>query len=185
MSPLGKAYLEKLYHELRKMPEEERIDAVKEIESHIEEGLLSGQPEGVILKKLGEPRQLAKAFRSEYYKQGMKGGDWRDMLRMIGFYCTTGLLSVMVVPVLATIAYGFGFCAVLILIAGAVRSFGVSWINMDFGPYYTVPYEWSMAYALVIGGIVGGIAWISRTYLRRYLRFVSERYSHILPSGRG
>ncbi|GAA3406409.1 HAAS domain-containing protein [Paenibacillus hodogayensis] len=184
MSPLGKAYIEKLYAALSKMPEQERLDAVREIESHIEEGISHGQREADILAKLGDPSKLAKAFRSEHFSHPGRKRTWGETFAMIGFYCTTGLLSVMIVPVLATIAYGFGFCTVLILLAGIIRSFGATWINMDLGPYYTVPTEWSMAFSLVVGGIVGGIAYISRKYLRKYLRFVSERYQDLLPADR-
>ncbi|HEK9101869.1 hypothetical protein KFD70_11230 [Bacillus pfraonensis] len=100
---------------------------------------------------------------------------------MLFFYCTTGLLSVIVVPVLATIAYGFGFCTVLILIAGIIRSFGVTWVQMDMGPGLSIPQEWSMVYALIIGGIVGSIAYFSWKYLRIYLNFLSRNYRKVLP----
>jgi uncharacterized membrane protein len=184
MSPLARAYLEKLENELRKLPEEERLDAVREIESHIAEALRNGQSESDVLAKLGDPRKLARAYRNEHFMQMGSGRNFGDVLRMIGFYCTTGLLSVMVVPVLATIAYGFGFCAALILLAGIVRTFGVTWINMDIAPGVSVPTEWSMVYALVVGGIVGAIAYFSRKYLRKYLSFLSEQYRSALPSGK-
>lgn len=185
MSPNGKAYLEKLYQHLNKMPEEERVDAVREIESHIEDGLANGQLEKVILARLGDPRKLAKAYRSEYIMEqtGVKRsiGDW---FTLIGFYCTTGLLSVMVIPVLATIAYGFGLCTILILIGGVVRSFGVTWINMTIGPGMEVPTEWSMPFALVVGAIIGTIAYFSWKYLKLYLGFLSVHYKKTLPGNR-
>ncbi|TMV50131.1 DUF1700 domain-containing protein [Paenibacillus mesophilus] len=182
MSPLTRAYLEQLEHHLRKLPEEERLDAVREIESHIIEALSNGQREGDVLTKLGDPKKLAKAFRNEHYLLRGSKRSFGEVLAMIGFYCTTGLLSVMVVPVLATIAYGFGFCTILILLAGVIRTFGVSWINMDVAPGVSVPYEWSMVFSLVVGGIVGSIAYISRKYLRKYLSFLSEQYRRVLPA---
>ncbi|CAI8762549.1 MULTISPECIES: hypothetical protein [Bacillus] len=104
-----------------------------------------------------------------------------DVFAILVFYCTTGLLSAIVVPVLATIAYGFGFCTVLIFIAGIIRSFGVVWIKMDIGPGLSIPQEWSMVLALIIGGIVGSIAYFSWKYLRIYLNFLSRSYRKVLP----
>ncbi|UVI27913.1 DUF1700 domain-containing protein [Paenibacillus spongiae] len=182
MSPNGRAYLTKLYELLHKTPEEERLDAVREIESHIRDGIAGGQPEEVILARLGDPRKLARAYRSEYLVERRSSRSIKDVLAIIRFYCTDGLLSVMIIPVLATIAYGFGFCAVLSIVAGIIRSFGVTWINMSIGPGTEVPTEWSMAYAGVIGGILGVIAFYSRKYMRAYIGYLSSRYRMVLPS---
>lgn len=181
MSPKVKNYLDTFYQHLNKLPEDERRDAVLEIESHIMDGLLNGQSEDDILKKLGDPRKLAKAYRSEYIMHRQSIRSFKDVFAILGFYCTTGLLSVMIVPVLATIAYGFAFCAVLIFIAGILRTFGVPWINMDITPNYSVPTEWSMVYSIIVGGIIGGIAYISRKYLRLYLNFLSNSYRKVIP----
>jgi uncharacterized membrane protein len=181
MSPKGKNYLDTFYQHLNKLPEDERRDAVLEIESHIMDGVLNGQSEDEILKKLGDSRRLAKAYRSEYIMQRKTIRSFKDVFAILGFYCTTGLLSVMIVPVLATIAYGFGLCTVLIFIAGILRTFGVPWINMDIGPNMSVPTQWSMVYSLILGGIVGGIAYISRKYLRVYLNFLSASYRQVIP----
>jgi uncharacterized membrane protein len=181
MSPKGKNYLDTFYQHLNKLPEDERRDAVLEIESHIMDGVLNGQSEDEILKKLGDPRRLAKAYRSEYIMQRKTIRSFKDVFAILGFYCTTGLLSVMIVPVLATIAYGFGFCTILIVIAGILRTFGFTWINMDIGPNMSVPTQWSMVYSLILGGIVGGIAYISRRYLRVYLNFLSASYRKVIP----
>lgn len=184
MSPKGREYLEKLNELLQKMPEEDRLDAVREIESHIAEGIASGESEAVILARLGDPRKLAKAYRSEYFMEQRSNRSLKDIIAMIRFYCTTGLLSVIVIPFLAILAYGFGFCAVLTIIAGIVRTFGVTWIQMNLGPGIEVPTQYSMVYAGVIGGIIGGIAYISWKNLRRYLAFLSASYKKVLPGNR-
>ncbi|MDR0268124.1 HAAS domain-containing protein [Paenibacillus sp.] len=181
ISSYGRDYLEKLNKCLDKLPDEERMDAVMEIESHIAEGIANGQPERVILARLGDPRNLAKAYRSEHMS-GLKGAkSIKELFAIIGFYCATGLLSVMVIPVLATVAYGFGFCTILIGIAGVLRTLGVPWINMGIAPGVEVPREFSMVYALVVGAIIGGIAYISWVGLKKYLAFLSKRYKQALP----
>ncbi|MCJ8013711.1 DUF1700 domain-containing protein [Paenibacillus sp. KQZ6P-2] len=184
ISAYGRSYLEKLNHYLEKLPDAERMDAVMEIESHIAEGIANGQPEAVILSRLGDPRKLARAYRSEHMAGHMSVRSIKDVLTMVGFYCTTGLLSVMVIPVLATVAYGFGFCAVMIFIAGILRTFGASWVNMTIAPGVEIPSEYSMVFAAVVSAIVGGIAYFSWVGLKKYLAFLSERYRRSLPGAR-
>lgn len=184
MSPIVKNYLETLNRCLHKIPEEDRLDIVHEIKSHIAEGIRNGQSETVILEKLGDPRKLAKAYRSEHLMQQSPKRSFSEILRMIGFYSTTGLLSIILVPILATLACGFGFCTVLVFLAGIIRSFGVTWIQMDIGPGISVPTEWSIVFALVVGGIIGSIAYISWKYLKVYLAFVSNQYRSVLPVNR-
>jgi len=181
ITPQGKAYLDKLYHYLEKLPEAERLDAVREIESHIIEGVTNGETEGGILARLGDPRKLARAYRSERLIGSVTMRSFKDVMTLAGFYCTAGLLSVMVVPVLAVLAFGFGFCSVLIFLAGAIRSLGVTWIDMSIGPGMEVPTAWSMAVAIPVGAIIGGIAYISWRGLRKYMASLSARYRAILP----
>ncbi|ASS64724.1 MULTISPECIES: DUF1700 domain-containing protein [unclassified Paenibacillus] len=181
MSPQGRAYLERFHHLLNGIPDEEKLDAVREIESHIAEGIAHGRQESEVLARLGDPRKLARAYRSEYIIGRSSSPSLRNMLVMARFYCTTGLLSIMVIPVLATVAYGFAFCAALALLAGIIRSFGQTWISMTVYPGVEVPTEWSMAYAVVLAGITGSIAYVSRKYLRKYMLFLSASYRKILP----
>ncbi|MFB6363591.1 DUF1700 domain-containing protein [Paenibacillus elgii] len=184
MSPKTRAYLEKLYQLLEKMPKDERLDAIREIESHIAEGVAGGQSEDAILARLGDPRVLAKAYRSEYMmEKGPAKRSFANVMMMAGFYCSTGLLSIMVIPVLATLAGGFGFSAVLALIAGFLRTLGVPGIHMN-GPGIEVPTEWSMVVSTIAGGIFGGIAYLSWRGLRIYMNFLSASYKKVLPGSR-
>ncbi|OXM14648.1 DUF1700 domain-containing protein [Paenibacillus herberti] len=181
MSPLVKTYLNKFHASLKALPEEEQQDAIREIESHIMHGLRDGQSDKQILAKLGDPKKLAKAYSSEYISQA-NPRSFKEVMTMIGFYCTAGLLSIAVVPILGVIAYGFGFCAVIIVIAGIIRSFGVTWIDMTIAPGYEVPIVWSFPFALVIASIIGAIAFISWKNLKSYLAALSSRYHSMLET---
>lgn len=174
-------FLRIFYERLHFLPEEERVDAVREIESSMAESLTSGVPEAVILSRLGDPRKLAKAYQSEYMIGKSTRRSLREWGQMIAFYCTSGLLSIIVVPFLATFAYGFGFCAVLSLLAGVIRSFGVPWINMNLGPGYEVPYAWSFPFGVLMAAVIGSIAWVSHKYLKIYMKYVSRQYSRMIP----
>lgn len=182
MGPNGKHYLAKFYEHLQYLPEEERLDAVREIESNITtDGIASGQPEAAILDRLGSPSKLAKVYQSEYITGRRWNKSVKDPWDMLKFYCTTGLLSIVIIPVLATIAYGFGFTVILVLVAGVIRSFGVPWINMNLWDGYEVPYAWSIPYALALSAVIGGIALTCRRYLFKYLAFLSREYSKLIP----
>ncbi|MCM3748832.1 DUF1700 domain-containing protein [Paenibacillus pasadenensis] len=181
MSPMVKSYLSKFQTSLKALPEEEMQDAIREIESHIMHGIQDGQPEQIILARLGDPKKLAKAYSSEYISQ-TNPRSFKEVMSKIGFYCTAGLLSIAVVPILGTIAYGFGFCAVIIVLAGIIRTFGATWINMSIAPGYEVPAVWSFPFALVVASIIGAIAFVSWKNLKNYLAALSDRYHSMLET---
>jgi hypothetical protein len=52
---------------------------------------------------------------------------------------------------------------------------------MMIAPGMEVPREFSMVFALVVGAIIGGIAYFSWVGLKKYLAFLSERYKQALP----
>ncbi|ASA23628.1 DUF1700 domain-containing protein [Paenibacillus donghaensis] len=180
MNREAREYLNAFHHHLHPLPEAERMDAVREIESHIEESLYNGQGESEILARLGNPRKLAKAYVSEQVIQG-KDRSFAAMMMLIRFYCSTGLLSIMVIPFLATIAFGFGLSAVLSLLAGVLRTLGVPYITMNIGNDIQVPREYSMLVAVILAVILEGIAYYSWIYLRKYITYISTEYRKLLP----
>ena len=54
MDDAAKRYLEELRRNLNPLPEDERSDAVREIESHIAEGQAHGRPTASVLAGLGD-----------------------------------------------------------------------------------------------------------------------------------
>ncbi len=54
MDDATERYLDELRRNLRPLPEEERSDAVREIESHIAEGQADGRPTAAVLAGLGD-----------------------------------------------------------------------------------------------------------------------------------
>ena len=174
-------YLRVFGDRLRQVPEEERLDAIREIDSTIADGLADGLSEEAILRRLGDPVRLARAYQSDYFLQNGGRMSLMKVFHLIGFYSTTGLLSAMLVPVIATVAYGFGFVAVIAPFAGLVRTLGASWVSMSlFGPN-DVPAAWSLPYSLLIALLLGAIAFGAHRLLLRYLRFVSRQHRKLLP----
>ncbi|MEO3947880.1 DUF1700 domain-containing protein [Gorillibacterium sp. CAU 1737] len=182
MSWNRETYLNAFGERLRHLPEEERLDAIREIDSTIFDGISDGLSEAAILNRLGDPVRLAKAYQSDYFLQREWKSPLRNIWLMISFYSTTGLLSAMVVPLLATITYGFGFCAAVTPLAGLLRTFGVNWISMSLAGENDVPAIWSLPYALVVALFLGAIAYGTRKLLHRYFRFVSRQHRKLLPN---
>jgi len=59
-------YLDVLRASLTGLPEADRDDAVREIESHIALARADGLPLAAILARLGDPRALARAYETNY-----------------------------------------------------------------------------------------------------------------------
>jgi F-type H+/Na+-transporting ATPase subunit beta len=62
-------YLDELRRHLVRLPEPEREDAVKEIESHIAHARQAGLPLAAILARLGEAPLLGHAYQADYFLQ--------------------------------------------------------------------------------------------------------------------
>ena len=65
----SRRYLDELRRLLARLPDPERDDAVREIESHIVDASKSGLPLAAILARLGAPASLAQAYESDYWLQ--------------------------------------------------------------------------------------------------------------------
>jgi F-type H+-transporting ATPase subunit beta len=65
----SRRYLDQLRRLLEHLPQAERDDAVREIESHIAEAHAAGMPVAAILARLGEAAALARAYESDYLLQ--------------------------------------------------------------------------------------------------------------------
>jgi uncharacterized membrane protein len=175
------AYLKAFGDRLRHVQQEDRLDAIREIDSTIADGLADGLSEEAILNRLGDPVRLAGAYQSDYLLQSGSGMSLMKLWHLVGFYSTTGLLSAMLVPLIATIAYGFGFVAVIAPIAGLLRTFGASWVSMSlFGPN-DVPTAWSLPFSLLLALLLGAIAYGAHRLLLRYFRFVSRQHRKLSP----
>lgn len=174
-------YLMTFGDRLRHIPEGERLDAIREIDSTIADGLADGLSEAAILNRLGDPVRLARAYQSDYLLLREWKAPLKKIWHLLSFYSTTGLLSAMIVPLLATIAYGFGIVALTAPIAGLLRTFGASWISMSLLSENDVPAIWSLPYSLVIALLLGAIAYGTHRLLFRYFRFVSKQHRKLLP----
>src|SRR5829696_9153780 len=184
MDDATERYLDKLRRNLRPLPEDERSDAVREIESHIAEGQADGRPTTAVLGGLGDARMLARAYVADYHlrvpREGALGSVSRFILSSV-FVSGTGLLSLFVVPMLALLTSLAGILAVASPVLGVLRTFGVPGIVMGDSGGWQVPTLWSFPASLALGAAFAILAWAGYKLLRGYLWLVLAGYRRLLP----
>ena len=186
MDDAAERYLEELRRNLRPLPEDERSDAVREIESHIAEGRADGRPTAAVLAGLGDARTLARAYVADYHlrrapREGALGSVGRFVLSSV-FVSGTGLLSLFVVPLVGLLTFLTGLLAVVTPILGVLRTFGVQGIVMGNSGGWQVPILWSFPASLALAVAFAVLAWVGYKLLRGYLRLVLAGYRKLLPS---
>lgn len=174
-SPETAKYIQRFAAALKALPEREQNEAIAEIQSHIEDAVGAGEPEAEVLRRLGPATLLAQSFVGTH-AASHHVGSLMTMVQAIGFYFTTGLTSMIVVPVLGTMAGGFLFSGALAIIAGFLRFFGADWVNMMVWDGVSVPRSFSILFGGGIGAIIALIGWGCWVLLKRYLSFVSRQY---------
>jgi len=108
-NPLVERYLARFRDGLKGARSDEREEFVREIESHIAEGVARGEQAGAVLYRLGPAERLAKAYRAELTLRS-RGGIWVwRFLAVLGLVVTASIPSMIIVPLL--LAMGLGFLA--------------------------------------------------------------------------
>lgn len=163
------AYLEKVEKYLKPMPVSERIDIVQEIKSEMLELQGEGNSVEEILDRLGDARELAKA----YLEQVITGSrptpcpGWRKLCALTAFYSLAGMGGMFVLPFTSVLGVGLMFCGILAPIAGLVKFLGcllgfeVPWIqfSIETGSFsfrgdtlWVLPVSIFMGCVLFLGG---------------------------------
>lgn len=116
-------YLEKVEKCLKPLPVSERVDIVREIKSEMLELQNEGQTPAEILERMGEAKELARAYLGDLITEdGVYG--WNRVLAVCAYYSLTSLLGMFVIPVLGICAPVFMGCAIITVIAGVLK-----WLN--------------------------------------------------------
>jgi uncharacterized membrane protein len=184
MDDAAERYLDELRRNLRLLPEDERSDAVREIESQIAEGQADGRPTAAVLAGLGDARTLARAYVADYHLRVPRDGGLGSVSRFVlssVFVSGTGLLSLFVIPLLALLTSLAGLLAVVTPVLGVLRTFGVQGIVMGDSGGWQVPILWSFPASLVLGAAFAVMAWAGYKLLHGYLRLVLAGYRRLLP----
>ena len=104
-------YLEKIEKYLKPLPLSERVDIVKEIKSEILELQANGKTAEEIIERLGNPKELAKAYLGDLIAKS-NSFNWNRVLAICAYYSLASLSGLFVIPVLAICAPVFIVCGI-------------------------------------------------------------------------
>ncbi len=122
MEKLLNEYLEKMEKYLRPVAVSERVDIIKEIKSEMQELQSNGIPAEQIIERLGNPKDLAKAYLGNLLSKENKFS-WNRFLVICAFCSLVGFSGMIVIPCLAIIAPTFIFFGIICPILAAVKMF--------------------------------------------------------------
>lgn len=120
MEKLLNHYLEKIEKYLKPLPVSERVDIVEEIKSEMLELQGDGKTAGEIVERLGNPKELAKAYLGDVIAQDTTLS-WNRVLAICAFYSVAGFSGLIVIPTLGICAPVFILCGMITPIIGAVK----------------------------------------------------------------
>ena len=112
-------YLEKVEKYLKPMAVSERIDIVKEIKSEMQELQGNGVSAEQIIERLGNPKELAKAYLGETIAKS--GFSWHKLSAVIAFYSLAGIGGLFILPITSICGIAFMISGVLCPIAGIIK----------------------------------------------------------------
>ncbi len=120
MEKILNSYLEKIDRYLKPLPVSERVDIVKEIKSEILELQRNGKSTEEIMERLGNPKELAKAYLGDLIAKDTSFS-WNRVLAICAYYSLASLSGLVIIPTLAICAPAFIFCGVITPIMGAAK----------------------------------------------------------------
>lgn len=157
-------YLERVEKYLKPMAVSERVDIVKEIKSEMLELQNEGKTPQEILERLGNAKELARAYLGESIAKG-RGFSWRRLSAVIAFYSMAGAVGVCVLPVTSICAAAFLLSGALCPLAGVVKfvgallGFEMPYIGIQLGSYSAGP-GLVLVLSVVIGAIMMAAGWL-------------------------
>ena len=173
-------YLEKVEKYLKPLPVSERVDIVQEIKSGMTEQSNSGRSPEEILGRLGDARELARAYLSQVItgegdrkgpaRLGLWSG-WRRICALAAFYSLAGLGGMFLLPFTSVLGLSLMFCGLVAPVAGAVKfagelaGFQIPGVMLEIelaGFHYQAEGIWMLLYSILMGVVLflaGKLLW--------------------------
>ena len=175
-------YLDTIDKHLKPLPTSERVDIVKEIKGSILEMKNDNLSTEQILERLGDPKELAKAYLGDLISDGT-GFSWMRFLTICAFYSVVGFSGLVIIPTLAIIAPTFIFCGAILPIAGVIKvidylfNLGIPYIE-NIGINISGVETWNPFVEFVVLIICGALLYVAGRKAWKLLLFYIKKVSN-------
>lgn len=183
MEKIMDEYLEKIEKYLKPLPVSERVDIVKEIKSEILELQGNGKTSEEIIERLGNPKDLAKAYLGDLITKS-SSLNWNRVLAICTYYSLASLSGLIVIPVLAICAPVFIVCAIATPILSAVKLIdALLGLGIPYASYIGISGIENPAIVFVLSIVIGVILYLIGygcwKLLVCYIKGVSKAKRHL------
>ena len=155
-------YLEKIEKYLKPMIVSERVDIVKEIKSEMLELQNNGISTEQIIDRLGNPKELAKAYLGEAIAKN-SGFNWRRLSAVIAFYSLAGIGGMFVLPITSICGIAFMvsgvLCPGIIKLVAHLMGYEIAEIGISIGTFSANEIAF-LPISILIGAIIFVIGWL-------------------------
>lgn len=186
MNTVLEKYLEQIEKYLKVMPISERTDIIKEIKSEMQELELQNIPPEKIIGRLGDAKELAKAYLGDSIAKDSKF-NWRKLSALFVFYSMAGLSGMFVIPMAGVLSIGLMISGALAPLAGILKFIGflfgfqMPYVMFRFGSYEAAPPA-ALFFSILMGAlflIAGKALW---NFMLAYIQKVSKRHRELQSS---
>lgn len=171
-------YLTKVNHYLKGMSFEEREDIIKEIRSTMIEMQNDGLISEEIIKRLGDPKDMAKAYLGDMIIK-TKGFNFKKLAMLISYWGIVGFTGMFILPVLGILTPTFILGGIMCMLGGVIKVIGevlgedmsfiiVQFAGRSFGPLLT------LIISLFMGALFMGLGFVSWRLLKMYIEKASD-----------
>lgn len=170
------AYVAAFETEARNFGLTEARDIAVDVRSHINEAVAYGKPLTAVLDALGSPKTLARAYAVELLMQEPKrrGPDIAKLVGLVLLGTVGGIVTLAVVPTLASLWFGFGLSGIAMIVIGALEAAGIHYPNVELAGLS----PWMV---IALGPVFLALAWAAGWLLSRYVRFAGRQITRTLP----
>lgn len=175
-------YLQKIEKYLKPMVVSERIDIVNEIKSEMLELKSNGVSAEQIVERLGNPKELAKAYLGERICQS-NGFSLSRLSTIIAFYSLAGIGGMFVLPITSICSITFMISGILCVIAGIIKfvaylmGYEIAEIGINIGTFSANAIAF-LPISIIIGivlFIIGKLLWKLTIIIIKYISKIRKK----------
>jgi len=180
MDKIMNDYLVKIEKYLKSMSDSERIDIVKEIKSVMLELQNNGFSYEQIIERLGNPKELAKAYLGESISKNNKFS-WSKFGAIFAF-CSSfaGVSGMLLLPFISTLSIALMIGGVITMIGGIIKFVGylmgydIAGITMEMGAFTPNPMQF-LPISIVIGVFMFWLGKVLWKLTIKYIQAISRK----------